>query len=54
MIYLDHEEILYVAERALGQPPEVRDHGLIESAAARLDDVGKIAAVLRAGTAPRR
>lgn len=35
MIYLDHEELLYVAERALGHPPEVRDHGLVESAAAR-------------------
>ncbi len=35
MIYLSHEELLYVAERTLGHTPEVRDHGLIESAAAR-------------------
>ena len=35
MIYLDHEELLYVAERALGHAPAVRDHGLVESAAAR-------------------
>jgi death-on-curing protein len=35
VIYLDHADLLHVAERALGHPPEVRDHGLIESAAAR-------------------
>ncbi len=35
MIYLSHEDLLHVAERAIGHPPEVRDHGLLESAAAR-------------------
>jgi death-on-curing protein len=35
VIYLTHEELLHVAARALGHPPEVRDHGLLESAAAR-------------------
>lgn len=35
MIFLDLEEVLYVAERALGFPPEVRDPGLLESALAR-------------------
>jgi len=35
VIYLDHEDLLHVAERALGHPPKVRDHGLLESAAAR-------------------
>lgn len=35
MIHLTHEELVYVAERALGHPPEVRDHGLLVSAAAR-------------------
>lgn len=35
MIYLDHEELLYIAGRALGHAPDVRDHGLIEAAAAR-------------------
>ena len=35
MIFLDLEALLHVAERVLGQPPEVRDHGLLESALAR-------------------
>lgn len=35
MIYLDLEELLHVAERTLGHVPEVRDHGLLESALAR-------------------
>jgi len=35
VIHLTHEELLYVAQRALGHAPEVRDHGLLESAAAR-------------------
>lgn len=35
MIYLDLEDIAHVAERALGQPPEVRDWGLLDAAAAR-------------------
>jgi death-on-curing protein len=35
VIYLNHEELLHVAERALGHRPDVRDHGLLESAAAR-------------------
>lgn len=35
MIFLDLELLLHVAERALGAPPDVRDHGLLESALAR-------------------
>ncbi|CAN5143240.1 hypothetical protein BH20ACT16_BH20ACT16_14850 [soil metagenome] len=35
MIYLDLEDLLYIAERALGHAPQVRDHGLLESALAR-------------------
>jgi death-on-curing protein len=35
MIYLDLGDLLHVAERTLGAPPEVRDLGLLESAAAR-------------------
>jgi death-on-curing protein len=35
VIFLDLEELLYVAERALGFPPEVRDAGLLVSALAR-------------------
>ena len=35
MIYLTLPELLHVAERALGGEPKVRDHGLLESAAAR-------------------
>ena len=35
MIYLELEDLAHVAERVLGFPPEVRDWGLLESAAAR-------------------
>lgn len=35
MIYLTYPELLYVAERAMGETPVVRDAGLLESAAAR-------------------
>lgn len=35
MIHLTLEELLHVAERAIGAPPELRDAGLLESAAAR-------------------
>ena len=35
MIFLGLEDLLYVAERATGGPVEVRDIGLLESAAAR-------------------
>src|SRR5205085_2798920 len=35
VIYLDLEEVLHVAGRTLGGDPEVRDHGLLESALAR-------------------
>lgn len=35
MIFLDLDSLLHVAERALGAPAEVRDHGLLESALAR-------------------
>jgi death-on-curing protein len=35
MIGLDTNDLLYIAERTLGTPPEVRDLGLLESAAAR-------------------
>jgi death on curing protein len=35
VIYLDLEDIAHIAERALGHPPQVRDWGLLESAAAR-------------------
>lgn len=35
MIFLDLGELLYVAERAIGCAPEVRDYGLLESALAR-------------------
>jgi death-on-curing protein len=35
VIFLDLEDLLYVAERATGGPVEVRDMGLLESAAAR-------------------
>lgn len=35
MIYLDLEALLHVAERTLGGPAAVRDHGLLESALAR-------------------
>jgi death-on-curing protein len=35
VIYLDLEDLLHIARRTLGRPPEVRDPGLLESAAAR-------------------
>ena len=35
MIFLDLSDLLHIAQRAVGGPPEVRDHGLLESALAR-------------------
>ena len=35
MIYLQLDDVLHVAIRALGVQPEVRDHGLLESALGR-------------------
>lgn len=35
MIYLDVEDLLYIAERATGASVELRDVGLLEAAAAR-------------------
>jgi death on curing protein len=35
VIYLDTEDLVHIAERALGHPPEVRDWGLLHSAAGR-------------------
>lgn len=35
MIFLDLADVLYVAERTLGEPAQVRDIGLLESASAR-------------------
>lgn len=35
MIYLSYAELLYVAERAMGETPVVLDAGLLEAAAAR-------------------
>jgi death-on-curing protein len=35
VIYLELEDLLHVARRTLGTDPEVRDHGLLESALAR-------------------
>ena len=35
MIYLTLDDLLHVARRTLGHPPEVRDVGLLESALAR-------------------
>lgn len=35
MIYLSVPELIHIAERSLGHAPEVRDYGLLESAAAR-------------------
>lgn len=35
MIYLDVEDLLHIAARTLGAPPELRDAGLLESAAGR-------------------
>ncbi|WP_261556515.1 type II toxin-antitoxin system death-on-curing family toxin [Frankia tisae] len=36
MIYLNLRELLYIAERALGAEPVVKDHGPLESALPRL------------------
>lgn len=35
MIYLEVEDLLQIAERAIGAPPELRDRGLLASAAGR-------------------
>ena len=35
MIYLDAEDLLHIAERAVGAPVDLRDAGLLESAAGR-------------------
>ncbi len=35
MIFLDLDDLLYIAGRTLGSDPLVRDHGLLESALAR-------------------
>ena len=35
MIYLDLDDLLHIAERALGHMAQVRDYGLLESALAR-------------------
>jgi death-on-curing protein len=35
VIYLSYAELMYVAERAMGETPVVRDAGLLEAAAAR-------------------
>ncbi|HUK71812.1 MAG TPA: type II toxin-antitoxin system death-on-curing family toxin [Streptosporangiaceae bacterium] len=35
MIYLTLPELLHIAERAIGDEPQIRDYGLLESAAAR-------------------
>jgi death-on-curing protein len=35
VIFLDLETLLYVAKRTLGNDPDVRDHGLLESALGR-------------------
>ena len=35
MIYLDLEDLLHIAERTLGAPPEMRDLGLLDAAAQR-------------------
>jgi death-on-curing protein len=35
VIYLDVEDLLYIAERVLGAPPDLRDVGLLEAAAVR-------------------
>jgi death-on-curing protein len=35
VIFLELEDLLYVAERTLGHAPQVRDYGLLESALAR-------------------
>ena len=36
MIYLSYAELLHVAERAMGETPQVRDAGLLEAAVARV------------------
>ena len=35
MIFLELEDLLHIANRSLGAPPEIRDLGLLESALAR-------------------
>ena len=35
MIFLDLDDLLYIATRTLGAEPEVRDHGLLEASLAR-------------------
>lgn len=35
MFHLDADDLIYIATRALGHEPEIRDLGLLESAAAR-------------------
>ncbi|MGH2909907.1 MAG: type II toxin-antitoxin system death-on-curing family toxin [Solirubrobacteraceae bacterium] len=35
MIFLELDELLYIAERTLGEPPAIRDRGLLQSALAR-------------------
>jgi death-on-curing protein len=35
VIFLDLDALLYIAKRTLGNEPDVRDHGLLESALAR-------------------
>lgn len=35
MIFLDLDDLLHVAERTLGAPPQIRDVGLLQSALAR-------------------
>jgi len=35
VIYLTLPELLHIAERAIGDEPQIRDYGLLESAAAR-------------------
>ncbi len=35
MIFLDLDDLLHIADRTLGQAPQVRDHGLLASALAR-------------------
>jgi death on curing protein len=47
VIYLTLPELLHIAGRALGGEPKVRDHGLLESAAARPQATDAGLAVLR-------
>ncbi|MBO9533410.1 MAG: type II toxin-antitoxin system death-on-curing family toxin [Solirubrobacteraceae bacterium] len=35
-VFLDADDLLHIAERAIGAPPELRDAGLLASAAARV------------------